>query len=109
MTKRESSGVGFFTEFGHPDDVSRLPTSKSIRFGDVLAEVDGLEHAAGFVLFIDNGLITMLEGYSNANETWPEKVGTFELRYRAPERDLTVFQGLEQGPRGSEGPTRTEP
>jgi hypothetical protein len=95
VTKREHTGVGFFTEFGHPSDVSRLPTSKNIRFGDVLAEIDGLEHGAGFLLFIDNGLITMLEGYSNANETWPDKVGIFELRYWAPRRDLAVFQSLE--------------
>jgi hypothetical protein len=28
VTKRDYSGVGFFTEFGHPDDVVRLATSK---------------------------------------------------------------------------------
>jgi hypothetical protein len=33
------------------------------RFGDVLAEIEGLKPGAGFALFIDDGLITMLEGY----------------------------------------------
>jgi hypothetical protein len=92
VTKREYSGVGFFTEFGHPDDVVRLATSKIIRFGDVLAEVAGLEHGAGFLLFIDNGLITMLEGYTNSNEPWPERLERFELRYWTPQRDLAPFQ-----------------
>lgn len=104
VTKREYSGVGFFTEFGHPDDVVRLAPSISIRFGDVLAELDGLEHGAGFLLFIDNGLITMLEGYTNANEAWPDKPGRFELRYWAPQRDLTPFQAASGQP-GSKGPT----
>lgn len=92
VTKREYTGVGFFTEFGHPNDVIRLATSRSIRFGDVLADIEGLEHGAGFVLFIDNGLITMLEGYTNANEEWPREPGSFELRYWHSTRDLTPFE-----------------
>jgi hypothetical protein len=107
VTKREHTGVGFFTEFEHPDDVVRLAISKSIRFGDVLAELDGLEHGAGFLLFIDKGVITMLEGYTNANDTWPVKRGRFELRYWAPQRDLRAFQDASD-PRGSEGPARAE-
>ncbi len=92
VAKREYTGVGFFIEFEHPDDVVRLATSKSIRFGDVVAELDGLEHGAGFLLFIDNGLITMLEGYTNTNEAWPAKPGRFELRYWTPQRDLTPLE-----------------
>jgi hypothetical protein len=88
VTKREFSGVGFFTEFGHPPDVVRLQTPKRVRFGDVLADLEGLEHGAGFVLFIDDGLITMLEGYSTANEPWPESLARCVLRYWPPERDL---------------------
>lgn len=92
VAKREYSGVGFFTEFEHPPDVLRLPISKSIRFGDVFADIDGLEHGAGFLLFIDDGLISMLEGYTNSNEPWPEVLGAFALRYWGPKRDLAVFR-----------------
>lgn len=92
VTKREYTGVGFFTEFGHPADAVQLPTSKSIRFGDVLAEMEGLKHGAGFLLYIDNGMITMLEGYSHASESWPDKGGAFEVRYWEPKRDLSVFR-----------------
>lgn len=103
VTNREHTGVGFYTEFGHPDDVQRLSTSKSITFGDVLAELDGLAHGAGFLLFIDNGLITMLEGYTNANEAWPDNLERFELRYWTPQRDLTPFQDASDQ-NGSDGP-----
>jgi hypothetical protein len=94
VTKRELTGVGFFTEFGHPADVVRLQPEQRIRFGDVLADIDGLEHGAGFALFVDDGLIAMLEGYSTANEAWPEADPVFTLRYWPPERDLTPFQNV---------------
>lgn len=89
---REFTGVGFYTEFEHSADTPRLAVSESIRFGDVLAEIDGLENGAGFLLFIDNGLITMLEGYSNANEKWPESISSFKLRYWTSQRNLSAFR-----------------
>lgn len=92
VTNREFTGVGFFTEFAHPPDVVRLQSKKHIRFGDVLADIDKLNHGAGFVLFVDNGVITMLEGYSTANEPWPNSIEHFSLRYWPPERDLLPLQ-----------------
>lgn len=88
VVKREFTGVGFFTEFGHPPGVVKLSGSRRVRFGDVFADVRGMEHGAGFVLFIDDGLITMLEGYSLANESWPESPEWYGLRYRKVDRDL---------------------
>lgn len=38
VSKREFTGVGFFTEFSHPPDVVRLQAPTHARFGDVLAE-----------------------------------------------------------------------
>lgn len=91
VKKREYSGVGFFTEFELRQGAPRLPISTPIRFGDVLAELDGMEHGAGFILFIDNGFLTMLEGYSNANENWPEELSSFRLSYWGLQRDLSAF------------------
>lgn len=88
VSRREFTGVGFFTEFSCSPSVARLQAPMRARFGDVLAEVEGLEHGAGFVLFIDDGLVTMLEGYSTANEPWPEHPAGWTLRYWPPERDL---------------------
>jgi hypothetical protein len=100
VKKREYSGVGFFTEFELPPVAPRLPISTPIRFGDVLADIDGMEHGAGFVLFIDNGLLTMLEGYSNANENWPEKISSFRLSYWGLQRDLSAFSDGTKDRRG---------
>ncbi|HZN94287.1 MAG TPA: hypothetical protein VFB81_16350, partial [Myxococcales bacterium] len=92
VSKRELTGVGFFTEFEIPPDAPRLAVAGPIRFGDVLAEIEGLTHGAGFVLFIDDGLLTMLEGYSNGNESWPGEISSFRLSYWQSQRDLSVFK-----------------
>jgi len=41
--------------------------------GNVQVSFPGLEHGAGFVLFINDGLISMLEGYTYG-EPWPEDI-----------------------------------
>lgn len=87
VASRDYSGVGFFTEFEHLAGSPPLPASENVVFGDVLAEIYGLAHGAGFVLFIENGWISMLEGYSYG-EPWPACIEHYTLRYSADERDL---------------------
>jgi hypothetical protein len=85
---REMSGTGFFTYFELPKDVKRLPKNVTLRFGDVIAEIEGLKHGAGFVLFVDDGLLTMLEGYSY-DEEWPSLISSYALSYTNKDcRDL---------------------
>jgi hypothetical protein len=47
----------------------------------VVAEVDGLKHGAGFALWIENGMLATLEGFSY-DERWPETVNRYSLRPR---------------------------
>lgn len=79
-SRRRKSGVGFFTDFDVPEAVARLPGNPSIRFGDVIAEIEGLQHGAGFVLFVSDGVLTVLEGYTY-DEPWPQKIGRYHLKY----------------------------
>ena len=58
-----------------------------MRIGDVYAEIPGLEHGAGFVLYIKDGYLDMLEGYSY-DEPWPSSVEGFALHYSSGERDV---------------------
>jgi hypothetical protein len=81
---RENTGVGFFTHFDVPQEAPCLPGKPSIRFGDVIAEIDGLQNGVGFVLFVDKGILSMLEGYTY-DESWPPEISGFELRYRSGE------------------------
>ena len=83
---RKKTGVGFFTDF-LPTAIARPAQNipLNIRFGDVHATINGLKHGAGFLLYVDNGFIHRLEGYSY-DEPWPDHVTDFSLRYSDPDR-----------------------
>jgi hypothetical protein len=92
VTEREFTGVGFFTTLAVAPEVPRLSPSQSFAFGDVGATIPGLDAGAGFVLFIADGALHLLEGYSY-DEPWPDSAESFELAYLNPTRDFT---GLPQ-------------
>ena len=90
VIRRERTGSGFFTTLS-PDvnaNPARISTDK-LRFGDVQATIEGLARGAGFLLFVDNGLLKVLEGYSY-EEPWPERVELFQLRYQQPDRSAVL-------------------
>jgi hypothetical protein len=76
---RELTGVGFFVDFQVPSGCHRLGDRHFV-IGDVIGELDGLQHGAGFLLFVRDGIIKMLEGFSY-DEPWPEEVRDFKLTY----------------------------
>jgi hypothetical protein len=84
VRSRELTGVGFFTEFVLAPDAVPAPVS-TLRFGDVQATVSGLKRGPGFVIFVDDGLLTMLEGYSY-DKPWPERIDEFAVSYIEPGR-----------------------
>jgi hypothetical protein len=67
----EFSGVGFFAEFEVPVNAVTVTPSRIVG-GEAKIELAGVEHGAGCVLFIDNGRLAMLEGYSYGSEPWLE-------------------------------------
>jgi hypothetical protein len=89
VEKRQQTGAGFYTEFAKGSAAPVLLTGRKIRFGDVQASIDSLKLGAGFVLFVDDGLIHMLEGYSY-EEPWPETIGNFVLTYSTPDRTAAL-------------------
>ncbi len=92
VRRREMTGAGFYTYF----EIRRAPLQIydiDLRFGDVVAEIPGLKNGAGFLLYVKNGLLDMLEGYSY-DETWPDMIPRYILKYTSGEkRDLTVLDG----------------
>lgn len=86
IIKRENTGVGFFIDFEIPKDIPR--TKKNVfEIGDLIADIPGIENEAGFILFIKDGQIKLLEGYTYG-EKWPEKIQNYNLKYFGGERDL---------------------
>jgi hypothetical protein len=68
---RKMTGHGFYTEFGVPENVTRLADNRSFWFGTVYAEVPGLAQGAGFQLHIKDGAADTLEGFC-FDEHWPD-------------------------------------
>jgi hypothetical protein len=75
---REFTGVGFFTTFSIRDGAPVACNLPDSTFGDVGAEIPGLMHGAGFVLFIRDGGVSMLEGYTY-DQPWPATTDGFKL------------------------------
>jgi|ERR1019366_636017 hypothetical protein len=96
---REFSGVGFFTNFKFSPNAPPLPEPiKGLAFGDVEADIKGLQHGAGFVLFVKNGFLLMLEGYTY-DEPWPMEADIFKLKYHEPDRKK-LFEYLDEKLKG---------
>ena len=79
VTKREFTGVGFFTEFALPADVSVSRDLPDETIGGVGASFPSVQHGAGFLLFIRSGVVTMLEGFTYADDQWPERTDGFQV------------------------------
>ena len=79
ITSREFTGVGFFTNFEVANETLALADSPSFELGSVQATISGLEFGAGFVLYVRDGLIKMLEAYSY-DEPWPEQILSYQLK-----------------------------
>lgn len=88
VATRDATGVGFYTSFTIPADAPRLMVD-DFQLEDVGAEVDGLEHGAGFVLYVQGGALHLLEGYSY-DEPWPDEIGNFQLAYDRSPRELPI-------------------
>ena len=71
VIEREFSGVGFFTHFRVPACSPRLDRGRLV-IGDVHATLTGLEHDAGFLLFVTDGVLDMLECFI-ADDRWPNE------------------------------------
>jgi hypothetical protein len=90
VKSREQTGVGFYTELMIPEDAPSLNGVSAV-FGDVAADIVGLQNGAGFLLYLKDGRIKMLEGYSY-DEPWPLLIQSFVLKYSVGEcRDMRVL------------------
>ena len=89
VKNRDFSKAGFFTNF-HISNLCKIKDIKSnltFKIGDIHADIEGLNHGAGFLLYVEDGLIRMLEGYSY-DEIWPSTIKEYKLTYIDGERDL---------------------
>jgi hypothetical protein len=78
LAKRNFTEVGFYIEFVLLTEAQVKRDAPDMTLGGIGAEFPGLEHGAGFVLFIRQGVMSMLEGFT-FDEKWPESTSEFKL------------------------------
>lgn len=77
---REFTGHGFFTYYTVADSSATLGYGVKLRLGaDFATDVNGVGHGVDFVLYVDDGLITMLEGFTFGDEKWPNELTYYKI------------------------------
>ena len=80
VINREFTGVGFFTSFQVEDKSLSLGSDVNFGLGSIGAEIEGLKYKhAGFILYIEDGLLAELEGYSCGDDGWPNEITEYSL------------------------------
>jgi hypothetical protein len=76
VTERENSGAGFFTRIAVGGDAPAVNSPKVLGH-ETSARVAGLDDGLGFVLFMEQGRLHLLEGYANS----PESTAALDLAH----------------------------
>src|SRR5690348_3235351 len=80
VASRRMTGAGFFTDFAVSPAARRLPNPAPLKLGDVNATAAGVARGLGFLLYIDDGALSRLEGYTY-DEPWPARLASLKLSY----------------------------
>ena len=96
LVNRTFSGMGFFIEFETNFQIeNKALKGKTFQLSDVIAEVEGLEHGVGFVLFIENGKLSAFEEFTYDCEDWPNEIYNYKLSYLdGKKRNIKSLQNL---------------
>lgn len=84
IVSREITGCGFYLHFAVPNEVTELHKQLNVKpnfsFGDVEVIVSQTHQRLGFLLWIRDGKLAFLEGYTYGDQ-WPTDVQNVELLY----------------------------
>lgn len=80
VTLRKMTGVGFFTTLEVRAEAPRVKDPPKFQLGDVNGTADNVKDGLGFLLYITDGALSMLEGYTY-DEPWPDEVRGLVLTY----------------------------
>jgi hypothetical protein len=89
VNDREFTGAGFLTEFDRSDALRLFPSEVNLRWGKVGARLNAAKVETGYLVYVDGGFITAIEGYTYGDE-WPTRVDAIELYELAPGMELTT-------------------
>ena len=80
VSSREFTGAGFFSNFVVDPAARRITGRPTLTLGNVEGTATNVSHGLGFVLFVKDGALSMLEGYTY-DEPWPDELPGLKLSY----------------------------
>ena len=90
VSKRDLDSAGFFTDLSVPDSVAPV-RPPNFEIDDVQFELEGVEGPVGCILFVRDGFINCLEGYTYVGD-WPDSPRLKSLSYdTGSPRDLELL------------------
>lgn len=78
VVERNFSGVGFFTSFEESNETRLFDSGFSLRWGKVSGRLNSRVDV-DFVVYVDDGYITGVEGCTFGKDLWPSSIDTFEI------------------------------
>lgn len=96
VRSRKQSHVGFYVVFDIPELLPRITdkvssAKSSFCFGDVDATINGSRSRAGFLIWVKDGYLQQLEGYTYGEE-WPLELTDYVLSYRDGSRNIDALR-----------------
>ena len=84
------TGAGFITHLRVKPEIAPAANGKTFQIGGVYADFESIQQAFGFILFIEKGYLSFLEGYTLSSDIWPGEYSHVKLEYNGPggKRDL---------------------
>ena len=73
VVKRTINSPGFYTDYEIGDKTASLGDGVNLQLGENQWNINGLKHGSDYILWIKNGFISSLEGFSY-DEPWPDEI-----------------------------------
>jgi hypothetical protein len=77
---REFTGAGFFTSLHYTDAVVPTPGLRIVPAGLLLAEINDMQSPCDFLIFVEDGILHLIEGYAAGEDDWPDEISRYHFR-----------------------------
>lgn len=81
VKSREFTGAGFYTYYEISPGIPRVAVGNNFEFTDVIASQGSVDPAMGFWVFIRDGYLLQLEGFTFLLDEWPSDYVDITLYY----------------------------
>lgn len=88
--KIDKSSVGCFVDFEIDRNVTKVEIEHAY-IGDVFIQSCQTTQNIGIILFIEEGIISMLEFYTYGDDVFPDIFDNYELVYQNGKRDFKTY------------------